>query len=105
MQNTASFQATGFSAEEIFLGRAFEKYGVEPEFEQRYEYKNAVNIYTQNDFTAARREAMLDWMGSNKTSCYGNRMMTHIRRKGLYCLTVWDKHSRHLIMTNCFVDI
>jgi len=64
MQNTASFQATGFSAEEIFLGRAFEKYGVEPEFEQRYEYKNAVNIYTQSDFTAAHREAMLAWMGS-----------------------------------------
>jgi len=64
MQNTASFQATGFSAEEIFLGRAFEKYGVEPEFEQRYEYKNAVNIYTQNDFTGPHREAMLAWMGS-----------------------------------------
>jgi len=64
MQNTASFQATGFSAEEIFLGRAFEKYGVEPEFEQRYEYKNAVNIYTQSDFTAAHREGMLAWMGS-----------------------------------------
>lgn len=64
MQNTASFQATGFSAEEIFLGRAFDKYGVEPEFEQRHEYKNAVNIYTQSDFTGPHREAMLAWMGS-----------------------------------------
>ncbi|WP_226634823.1 signal peptide peptidase SppA [Brevundimonas poindexterae] len=64
MQDTASFQATGFSAEEIFLGRAFDKYGVEPQFEQRYEYKNAVNVYTQSDFTAAHREAMLAWMGS-----------------------------------------
>ena len=64
MQNTASFQATGFGAEEIFLGRAFEKYGVEPQFEQRYEYKNAVNVYTQSDFTGPHREAMLAWMGS-----------------------------------------
>jgi protease IV len=43
MQNTAAFQATGFSADSLFLGRAFEKYGVRADFEQRYEYKNAVN--------------------------------------------------------------
>ncbi|MBX3477602.1 MAG: signal peptide peptidase SppA [Brevundimonas sp.] len=64
MQNTASFQATGFSADEVFLGRAFDKYGVRAEFEQRYEYKNAVNIYTQSDFTEPHREAMRAWMTS-----------------------------------------
>lgn len=64
MQNTAGFQLTGFSAETVFLGRAFDKYGVEAEFEQRYEYKNAVNEYTQSDFTAAHREAMTAWMTS-----------------------------------------
>ncbi len=64
MQNTAGFQLAGFSAESIFLGRAFEKYGVTAEFEQRYEYKNAVNEYTQSDFTAAHREAMTAWMTS-----------------------------------------
>ena len=58
MQNTASFQLTGFSADQIFLGRAFDKYGVNAQFEQRYEYKNAVNEYTQSDFTPAHREAM-----------------------------------------------
>ncbi|MET4682911.1 signal peptide peptidase SppA [Brevundimonas faecalis] len=64
MQNTASFQATGLSTDSVFLGRAFQKYGVKPEFEQRYEYKNAVNEYTQSDFTPAHREAMTAWMTS-----------------------------------------
>ena len=64
MQNTSSFQLAGFSAEAMFLGRAFERYGVDPQFEQRYEYKNAVNEYTQSDFTAAHREAMMAWMTS-----------------------------------------
>src|SRR5690606_20639399 len=38
MQNTSSFQLAGFSTDSIFLGRAFEKYGVNAQFEQRYEY-------------------------------------------------------------------
>ena len=53
MQNTASFQLTGISTDQLFLGRAFDKYGVNAQFEQRYEYKNAVNEYTQSDFTPA----------------------------------------------------
>ncbi len=64
MQESASFQMAGLATEEMFLGRAFDKYGVDPEFEQRYEYKNAVNVYTQSDYTAAHREATLGWMGS-----------------------------------------
>ncbi|RZJ87721.1 MAG: signal peptide peptidase SppA, partial [Brevundimonas sp.] len=80
MQNTASFQATGFSSDQIFLGRAFEKYGVRADFEQRYEYKNAVNEYTQSDFTAAHREAMTAWMTSiydtALASAAGDRKMT-----------------------------
>ena len=72
MQNTASFQATGFSAETIFLGPAFEKYGVQADFEQRYEYKNAVNQYTQGDFTEPHREAMTAWMTSIYDSALAN---------------------------------
>lgn len=64
MQNTSSFQLAGFSADSIFLGRAFQKYGVQPQFEQRYEYKNAVNELTESDFTPAHREAMTAWMTS-----------------------------------------
>ncbi|MGV9007701.1 MAG: signal peptide peptidase SppA [Brevundimonas sp.] len=72
MQNTASFQLTGFSADQIFLGRAFDKYGVNAQFEQRYEYKNAVNEYTESDFTPAHREAMTAWMTSIYTSALAN---------------------------------
>ncbi|CAN5201795.1 signal peptide peptidase SppA [soil metagenome] len=72
MQNTASFQATGFSSDEVFLGRAFQKYGVKAEFEQRYEYKNAVNQYTQSDFTGPHREAMTAWMTSIYDSALAN---------------------------------
>ncbi|WP_339915356.1 signal peptide peptidase SppA [uncultured Brevundimonas sp.] len=72
MQNTASFQLTGFSADQVFLGRAFDKYGVNAQFEQRYEYKNAVNEYTQSDFTPAHREAMTAWMTSIYTSAIAN---------------------------------
>ena len=64
MQPNASFQATGLYSETIFFGRAFEKYGVEADFEQRYEYKNAVNTYTQSGYTEAHREAQTAWMGS-----------------------------------------
>ncbi len=72
MQNTASFQVSGFSSDEMFLGRAFDKYGVRADFEQRYEYKNAVNQYTQSDFTAPHREAMTAWM----TSIYDQALAT-----------------------------
>lgn len=64
MQPVASFQASGFSADEIFLGRALQRYGVNAQFEQRYEYKNAVNQFSQSDFTPAHRESMLAWMTS-----------------------------------------
>ena len=72
MQNTASFQVTGLSTDQIFLGRAFERYGVRADFEQRYEYKNAVNEYTQSDFTEPHREAMTAWMTSIYLSAIGN---------------------------------
>ncbi len=72
MQNTANFQVTGFSSNTVFLGRAFEKYGVRADFEQRYEYKNAVNEYTQSDFTGPHREAMTAWMTSIYESAIGN---------------------------------
>ena len=72
MKNTAGFQLAGFSADSIFLGRAFEKYGVNAQFEQRYEYKNAVNEYTESDFTPAHREAMAAWMSSIYNSALAN---------------------------------
>jgi protease-4 len=64
MQPGASLQVTGISNEDVFLKRAFDKYGVKADYEQRYEYKNAVNGYLYDDYTPAHREAELSWMNS-----------------------------------------
>ncbi|HEV2531117.1 signal peptide peptidase SppA [Phenylobacterium sp.] len=68
MQPGASFQVTGISNEDLFFKRAFDKYGVKADYEQRYEYKNAVNGYLYDDYTPAHRAAELSWMGSIYTS-------------------------------------
>ncbi|WP_309092942.1 signal peptide peptidase SppA, partial [Phenylobacterium sp.] len=64
LQPNASLQVTGLATEDIFFKRFFDKYGVTPQFEQRQEYKNAVNTFTQSDYTPAHREATLSWMSS-----------------------------------------
>jgi protease-4 len=64
MQPGASFQVTGLASEDLFFKRFFDRYGVKPQYEQRYEYKNAVNGYLHDDYTPAHREAELSWMGS-----------------------------------------
>ncbi|WP_374571501.1 signal peptide peptidase SppA [Phenylobacterium sp.] len=68
MQPAASFQVTGMANEDIFFKRLFDKYGVKADYQQRYEYKNAVNPYLYDDYTPAHREAELSWMGSIYTS-------------------------------------
>lgn len=64
MQDGAPFQATGAGTEALFLGGFFQRYGITPDFFQRYEFKNAVNEYTQTDFTPEHREAALGWLTS-----------------------------------------
>ena len=64
MQPGAPFQAVGLATEDVFFKRFFDKYGVKADFEQRYQYKNAVNGYLYDDYTPAHREAQLSWMGS-----------------------------------------
>ncbi len=64
MQPGAPFQVTGLAMEDLFYKRLFDKYGVKPDFQQRYEYKNAVNPFLYDDYTAAHRELELSWMGS-----------------------------------------
>lgn len=64
MQPGASFQVTGIASEDLFLKRFFDRYQVKPNFEQRQEYKNAVNGFLQDDYTPAHREAQLSWMTS-----------------------------------------
>ena len=64
MQPGASLQAPGYAREEMFFKRAFDKYGVTADYQQRYQYKNAVNPYLYDDYTPAHREAELGWMTS-----------------------------------------
>ncbi len=64
MQPGASLQVTGAATEDLFFKRFFDKYGVVPQYEQRYEYKNAVNGYLFSDYTAAHKQSTLSWMGS-----------------------------------------
>ena len=64
MQPASSLQSTGIASEDVFLKRLFDKYGVQADFQQRYEYKNAVNPLLYSDYTDAHRESELAWMGS-----------------------------------------
>src|ERR1700740_213844 len=68
MQPAASFQVTGLASEDIFLKRFFDKYGIKADFEQRSEFKNAVNGYLYDNYTPAHREAQLSWMVSMHAS-------------------------------------
>jgi len=62
MQPGAPFEAVGMSIEDIFFKRLFDRQGVVAEFEQRADYKNAVNPYLYADYTRAHKEAQLGWM-------------------------------------------
>ncbi|WP_337187483.1 signal peptide peptidase SppA [Phenylobacterium sp.] len=64
MQPGASLQVTGVATEDLFLRRFFDKYGVVPQYEQRQEYKNAVNGFLFSDYTAPHREATVSWLSS-----------------------------------------
>lgn len=54
----------GVAAEATFLGGALEKLGVQPEFEQRHEYKNAVDTLTRTAFSEPHRESLEQVTGS-----------------------------------------
>ena len=81
MQPRSSFQVTGISTSTMFMKRAFDKYGVTAQYEQRAEFKNAVNPYLYDDYTPAHREATLGWM----TSIYDSMLkdIAHDRRLDL----------------------
>jgi len=54
----------GVAAETTFLRGLFDRLGVQPEFEQRHEYKNAVNTFTETDLTPEHRESLERLTGS-----------------------------------------
>jgi protease-4 len=58
LQPSGDLGLTGLALEHPFVRGTLDKLGVEPRMDQRYEYKNAMNFYTESGFTKAHREAM-----------------------------------------------
>jgi protease IV len=48
----------GIGIETPFVRGTLDRLGIEPQYEQRHEYKNAVDVLTRKEFTAAHREAL-----------------------------------------------
>jgi len=59
MQPVSTFFSAGASSTTMFFKGLFDKVNAAPQFVQRYEYKNAANVFTETDFTPAHREATL----------------------------------------------
>jgi protease-4 len=57
LQPSGDVGLTGLVLEAPFVRGALDKLGVIPEYGQRYEYKNAMNLFTDTKFTPAYREA------------------------------------------------
>ncbi len=58
LQPSGDLWLSGVALETPFVRGTFEKLGVQPVFGKRYEYKNAVDFYTEKGFTPAHREAL-----------------------------------------------
>lgn len=57
LQPSGDVGLTGLRAEIPFIAGTFEQIGVEPRMGARYEYKDAVNMFTETEMTAPQREA------------------------------------------------
>ena len=57
MQPVSEMNSTGVATTAMFFRGLLDKINAVPQFEQRYEYKNAANVFTEKDFTVAHREA------------------------------------------------
>ncbi|BCW90469.1 Protease 4 [Alphaproteobacteria bacterium SO-S41] len=64
LQRTSEMGAVGMLSTTVFLRGAFDKFSAKADMGQRYEYKNAANVYTQTDYTPAHREATTRLMQS-----------------------------------------
>src|SRR6476661_10611547 len=57
MQPSGTVGLVGFATSALFLRDALAKVGVQAQFVARGEYKSAANVFTQNSYTEAHREA------------------------------------------------
>jgi protease-4 len=64
LQPSGDVGLTGLMYESPFVKGLFDKLDIVPRMDHRYEYKNAMNFYTETKFTDAHREAMKKLMDS-----------------------------------------
>jgi protease IV len=64
LQPSGDIGLTGLIYESPFIKGLFDKLAVVPRMDHRYEYKNAMNFYTETKFTDPHREAMKKLMDS-----------------------------------------
>ncbi len=64
LQPSGDVGLTGLNYDSLFLRGALDKLGVIPRMDHRYEYKNAMNTFTDTAFDAPFREAMQSLMES-----------------------------------------
>ena len=80
MQPVSTFFSAGSSSSTLFVKGLFDKVEATPQFVQRREYKNAVNMFTETDFTPAHREATLrilqSWNNSSVNEAAMDRSLT-----------------------------
>jgi protease-4 len=58
LQPSGDIGLTGIMLESPFIRGTLDKLGVVPRMDHRYEYKNAMNLFTEKKFTEPHREAM-----------------------------------------------
>ncbi len=73
VQPMAELALLGVAGEVTFLRGALDKAGIDPQIEQRHEYKSAGDILTEREFTAAHREAL-----SSVVDSWDDQMVTAI---------------------------
>ncbi len=87
LQPSGDVGLTGLIYESPFVRGLLEKLEIRPEIGQRYEYKNAVNFYTERGYTEAHRRAMQELMDSQFEQIVGGialaREMTEEQVRGL----------------------
>jgi protease-4 len=64
LQPSGDIGLTGLLMESTFFKGGLDKLGVTPRMDHRYEYKNAMNVFTEKKYTPAHREAVSKVMDS-----------------------------------------
>jgi len=91
MQPSGTVGLVGFATNAMFLRDALDKAGIEAQFIARGEYKSAANLFTQDRYTEAHREAdskLIEslhaqvWKAVAESTLSGGRRGRHARRQG-----------------------